>query len=203
MTQTLVSFPDMPYTRPDAEEIKKNLAACAENLKNAENYEAAKEVFLREQALERHIRTERNLSYIRHSIDTRDTFYDEEEAWWNRVMPEIGEYSNQWLAALLSSPFRADFAREYGEIMFINAEISFRSFSPELIPEMQKEAELTTNIPNCSPPRRFRSGAGCTPCPNCPPLKTPRTTKPASRRGRRKAPGTRNIRENWTTFMIS
>ena len=43
---------------------------------------------------------------------------------------------------MLASPFRADFERDYGRIIFLNAEIDLKTFSPEIIPELQQENEL-------------------------------------------------------------
>ena len=45
---------------------------------------------------------------------------------------------------MLASPYRADFEKEYGTLMFLNAEIALKTFSPEIIPELQKENDLTT-----------------------------------------------------------
>ena len=45
---------------------------------------------------------------------------------------------------MLSSEFRPDFTEEFGSLMFLNAEIELKTFSPEIIPELQKENELTT-----------------------------------------------------------
>ena len=36
---------------------------------------------------------------------------------------------------MLQSPFRKDFEAEYGDLMFVNAEIQRKTFSPEIIPE--------------------------------------------------------------------
>ena len=58
-------------------------------------------------------------------------------------MPELEEYLQQWTMAMLESPFRPDFSKEYGDLMFVNAEISLKAFSPEIIPEMQQENDLT------------------------------------------------------------
>ena len=44
---------------------------------------------------------------------------------------------------MLASPFRKEFAAEYGELMFVNAEIQLKAFSPEIIPEIQQENDLT------------------------------------------------------------
>ena len=83
------------------------------------------------------------LASIRHSINTKDEFYDGEMKVWNAKMPEVQEYSQQWTMAMLESPFRADFEKEYGDLYFRNAEIALKSFSPEIIPELQQENDLT------------------------------------------------------------
>jgi oligoendopeptidase F len=138
-----MKFSDMPYARPDAEAVKAQLAALTERLKNAASYEEARAVFLEKEEDQRHVNTMGTLASIRHSIDTRDAFYDDEIKFWNAFGPELQEYTQAWTAAMLSSPYRADFAAEYGDLMFINAEIELKTFSPEIIPELQKENDLT------------------------------------------------------------
>ena len=84
------------------------------------------------------------LSYIRHSIDTRDEFYKEENDFWDEVTPEMEEYEQEWIKTLVDSPFRKDFEREYGDLLFLNAEIARKTFSPEIVEDMQKENELVS-----------------------------------------------------------
>ena len=138
-----MKFSEMKYVRPDAEAVKAQLKELTERLKNAADYAEAKAIFLEREESAKHIQTMGTLASIRHSIDTRDTFYDEEEQFWNAFGPELQEYSQAWTMAMLESPFKPDFAAEYGDLMFVNAEIELKSFSPEIIPEMQKENELT------------------------------------------------------------
>ena len=137
-----MKFSEMPYERPDLDALKAQVAALTEQLKAAESYAAAKETFLAKQELDKHVETLSTLSHIRHSIDTRDAFYDGEANFWNAAEPELEEYNQNWTAAMLASPFRAEFAAEYGELMFVNAEIALKTFSPEIIPELQQENEL-------------------------------------------------------------
>ena len=89
------------------------------------------------------MQTQTTLASIRHSIDTRDKFYEDEMNFWNAEIPELQAYVQQWTEALLESPFRPDFSKEFGEIIFTNAELDRKSFSPEIIPELQKENDLT------------------------------------------------------------
>lgn len=138
-----LKFSEMPYERPDLEALKQEQAALTEQLKQAKDYETAKQVFLENETLTKHVATQATLASIRHSIDTRDAFYDGEEKFWNAAMPELQAVSQEWTMAMLESPFRADFAAEYGELMFTNAEIQLKAFSPEIVPELQQENDLT------------------------------------------------------------
>lgn len=137
-----MKFSEMKYKRPDAEKIKATLISMTERLKNAENYGEARKVFLENEKFTKHILTMHTLSSIRNSIDTRDAFYDKEEKFWNNMLPPVQEVAQQWTKTLLASPFRADFEKEYGEIMFSNAEMELKTFSPSIIPELQKENDL-------------------------------------------------------------
>ena len=91
---------------------------------------------------EKHIHTQETLAHLRHTIDTRDKFYDDEMNFWNSAMPELQEYAQKWTMTMLNSPFRADFEKEFGGLMFLNAEIALKTFSPEIIPLLQKENVL-------------------------------------------------------------
>ena len=98
---------------------------------------------MQEQTLYKHLSTASVLVEIRHSIDTRDAFYEAESDFFNAALPELQAFEQAWTKALLESPFRADFEKEYGSVMFVNAEIALKCFSPDIIPELQKENDLT------------------------------------------------------------
>ncbi len=139
-----MKFSEMPYVRPDLDAVKAGMKDRIARLKAAASYAEAKAVFLENEAASKKVETQATLASVRHSIDTRDKFYDGEEAFWNAAGPELQEFSQQWTAAMLESPFRKDFETEYGDLMFVNAEIALKTFSPAIIPDLQKENELTT-----------------------------------------------------------
>ena len=118
-----MKFTEMTYTRPDPETVKKELQQLTERLRNADGYETARAVFLEKEEKGKTVETMGSLAYIRHSIDTRDEFYNGEIEFWDEIGPEVEEYEQEWLSALLESPFRADFEKEYGSLLFLNAEI--------------------------------------------------------------------------------
>ena len=138
-----MKFSEMPYERPDLEQLKAKQTELTEKLKNAKSYQEAKAVFLEQEKESKHIQTLATLASVRHSIDTRDEFYNGEETFWNAAFPELEEYTQQWQLTMLNSPFKADFSAEYGDLMFKNTEIALKAFSPEIIPELQQENDLT------------------------------------------------------------
>lgn len=138
-----MKFSQMPYERPDLEGLIQTLSQLTRRLREAESYEGAKAVFLEKEAFDKRVSTQSTLAEIRHTIDTRDQFYDAEVKFWNEAGPRLEEYSQAWTKAMLESPYRKDFGAEYGDLMFINAEIALKTFSPEIISELQQENDLT------------------------------------------------------------
>ena len=139
-----MKFKDMPYERISVESIKEEMKTLIQKLKEAKDFEEAEALFLENEKLQGHVFTMCNLALVRHSINTEDKFYDEEQNYWNNAYPQIQEFNQEWTKALLDSPFKDNFAKKYGNIMFLNAEIDLKTFSPEIIPMMQEENELTT-----------------------------------------------------------
>ena len=86
----ILKFSQMEYKRPDLAALKEQIQALTAQLQAAESYEAAKAVFLKKEELEKHISTQSTLAEIRHTIDTRDEFYDGEVRFWNGAQPLAG-----------------------------------------------------------------------------------------------------------------
>ena len=139
-----MKFKDMPYERFSVESIKEEMKTLIQKLKEAKDFEEADALFLENEKLQGHVFTMSSLAQVRHSINTEDKYYDEEENYWNNAYPQIQEFNQEWTKALLDSPFKDNFAKKYGNIMFLNAEIDLKTFSPEIIPMLQEENELTT-----------------------------------------------------------
>ncbi|HQC36535.1 MAG TPA: M3 family metallopeptidase, partial [Bacillota bacterium] len=137
-----MKFSEMKYERPNFDEIKEHLNDCILRFNSAESYKEARKIFDEAEKLSSRIGTLGKLVSIRHSIDTRDEFYDEENKVWNRMGPELAAYGQQWMLSMLESPFKKDFIEEFGDLMFVNAEIALRTFRPEIIPQLQEENQL-------------------------------------------------------------
>ncbi len=139
-----MKFNEMPYERPDKDAILSRLAELTAQMSEAADFETAERVFLASDAYNAHIETLATLVSIRHSIDTRDEFYSDESDWWDETSPLLAEGGNAFQQALFASPFREQLEAKYGSVVFKNIELELKSFSPELVPDMQKENALVT-----------------------------------------------------------
>lgn len=137
-----MKFSEMIYERPNLDDLKAQVSDMTERLENAQSYEAAKKAFLDKQLYDKHLKTWNSLTHIRHTIDTRDEFYEGENKFWNGANPILAQYEQAWTKAMLSSRFRPDFEAEYGDLMYRNAELSLKTFAPEIMEDLKKENEL-------------------------------------------------------------
>lgn len=137
-----MKFSEMHYERPDIEKIGAQINDLVERLTSAATFEEAEAVFIEYERESGHIETMFSLASIRHDVDTNDEFYDAESKFIDENMPRVTEFAQKWILALLSSPFRPEFEAKYGSVAFKNAEMELKTFSPEIIPDLQRENAL-------------------------------------------------------------
>ena len=138
-----MKFSEMPYKRLELADLKAEAAAITKEFESAETYGDARAAFLKKDAFDRKVQTVSTIASIRHSIDTRDEFYDAESTYWNEAGPALEEELHKFTIALINSKFRPEFEAEFGSIIFKAAEMDLKAFSPEIIGEMQEENNLT------------------------------------------------------------
>ena len=139
-----MKFSEMPYVRPDIEAVKQQIGEAVAAMEAAETAEEQIAAIDRYNAIEGSVNTMGTLAYIRHTINTRDEYYDKENEFIDENTPVLQELSQQMEEAMLRSRFRPALEEKYGKLLFTNLEISFRSFKPELIGLMQQENKLTS-----------------------------------------------------------
>lgn len=139
-----MKFSEMNYIRPNMDEMKAASEKAAADIANARSAEEAAEIFLEWDKTGGSYNTMYNLCYIRHTINTEDKFYSDENEFFDNSNPAFTEYCQSVAKALAESKFRPELEKKFGKVMFINTDIALKSFSPEIIPEMQEDNKLTT-----------------------------------------------------------
>lgn len=135
-------FKDLPYDRPDFAKVKTELAAITEKMKNAASYEEAKAAYFDFESIMSDLRDAYTIVSIRHTVDTRDKFYDDENEFLSEAFPELSPYTVAFSNALYDGKFKADFEKEFGKQLLSMIELERKSFSEKNIPLQQKEAKL-------------------------------------------------------------
>lgn len=137
-------FQDLIYQRPNIKKTTETINKLQKILEEAENVDQQLLCFQRIDTVQDSLATMYSLAYIRHSIDTRDEFYDQEIEFYNENIPLIEEQLDKFYHALLKSPFRAQIEEKYGKYLFELLETKAKTFSPEIVEDLIKENQLTT-----------------------------------------------------------
>ena len=139
-----MTFSQIPYKRADLDHWKALVEDLTTRFKAAETFEEADAIYQESELATVEYDTMVSLARIRRDIDTRDEFYDAEVTFYNQEMPKLQPTFKAWTMATLESPFRKELEEKYGAVPFINAEMSTKTFSPEIVEDMQKENALRT-----------------------------------------------------------
>ena len=137
-----MKFSEISYQRPDPEATLREYAELTQRFRQAQSYAEARAIFLEREEMDKRVDTMDLVAMIRHQMDREDPFYKDEDAFWWPFEPRIDEANKTWAQAMLDSPFRRDFAAEFGEVMFRNAEHDRKSMSDAIIADKQRENEL-------------------------------------------------------------
>lgn len=139
-----MKFNDFKYERPDLDLYKKNMTEILTYVGEDKSYDEELNAIHRYFKESDHLSTMRILVSIRNTIDTTDKFYEEETNFFNEQMPSIQEYSQTFYKKLLTSKHRKTLEKEFGELIFKQAELEQKIFSTEIIEELQIENKLST-----------------------------------------------------------
>jgi M3 family oligoendopeptidase len=139
-----MSFENYTYVRPNLEEVTVTFDALLERFKSAVSLEEQCEAMHEINALRNDIGTMFNLCYIRHSIDTNDEFYKQEQDYMDEIQPEVEGLATKYYQALVESTFRCELEEKWGMQLFALAEGQLKTFKPEIVPLLQKENRLST-----------------------------------------------------------
>ncbi|MBE7078854.1 MAG: M3 family oligoendopeptidase [Clostridiales bacterium] len=140
----LTTFENLRYTRPDFKAAKAFYETLNARLKAAKTYGEVRECIFQEEEFSSTLNTQATIAMVRHTIDTTDPFYLEEDEFINQGYPEIMPQMQAFNAALLESKFKGEIDKEFGAQFLKAVRLSFDSFSEKNVPLMQEENELTS-----------------------------------------------------------
>lgn len=135
---------EIPYKRYTIEEGRAAFdafKASCESAACADDVIRAREAFLTEM---KNYEEAASLSNCRFTLDTRDEFYQAEMGYYDENGPLFAELFTAYADIMLASPYRTELESRLGTRRFKFFEIAKKSFSPEIIDDMQKENAVVT-----------------------------------------------------------
>ncbi|WP_152394121.1 M3 family oligoendopeptidase [Paenibacillus guangzhouensis] len=139
-----MKFSEYRYERPDVAKIEEQFKALIQEFNEATTLEAQDALIGRINQLRSDVSTQFELVMIRHSIDTNDEFYKAEQDFIDETGPVIQEYITDYYRALVNSQFREGLEAKWGRQLFQLAELSLKTFHPDIIEDLQAENKLGT-----------------------------------------------------------
>lgn len=138
-----MKFDQFSYERPDYDAVRQNMMSLVEALKMADANEVLA-VAEKINQVHSQFSSMEVLGMIRHSIDTSNEFYSQENDYWNEYGPLYEELLSDYYQAMLSSPHEAELQAAFPKTLFLMAENKAKTFSPKIIELLQRENQLVS-----------------------------------------------------------
>jgi M3 family oligoendopeptidase len=137
-------FSSLDYQRPDIESISLTFSKLLGSMESAGNWTVFHENFRMFNTIRQDFSTAYNLCYIRHTSNTSDVFYDAENDFFDSNGPKLQEFTSKLYKILINTPYKSELVESYGPTLFRIAELSLKTFHPDIVPLLQEENRLTS-----------------------------------------------------------
>lgn len=139
-----MKFSEFIYERPNVEKISESFNLLLEKFNAAESFELQDAVMTEIISLRVEVESMGSIVSIRHTVDTTDKFYEEEQDYIDEVMPIYQGLIAKFYASIIKSKFRKELEQRHGKQLFSIAELTIKTFSPEIIGDLQEENRLSS-----------------------------------------------------------
>lgn len=139
-----MKFTDFEYVRPNVEELKATIMSLIEKLTDEYSFEEQYEAYKQIDEVTEEFETMGTIASIRNSINTKDEFYEQEIEFYNMEGPNLMPLFFEVSVRLFNSKHRVELEKALGTLIFKQTELSLKTFKPEIVPNLQKENQLTT-----------------------------------------------------------
>ena len=139
---TGITFSSIAYTRPNLETMKTSFKKLLDTFQNAQSAIEQIQALQKLNKLRNQFETMATLVSIRHSLDTRDAFYDEENNFMDEITPHYEGLLSELYLALQNSLYRKELIEQFGKHLFDLVEVKLKTFKPEILEDLQTENKL-------------------------------------------------------------
>ena len=131
-----MSFETYEYVRPEMESFSQAFNQLLDQFEAATSVKEQHQLFKEINEMRTEFNSMYNICHIRHTINTRDEFYEAENNFFDQQLPHFEALNNRFYKALLASTHRADLEKRWGKQLFVLAELNLKTFEPVILKDM-------------------------------------------------------------------
>jgi len=139
-----MKFREFSYRRPDLSELEVKFNNLLAKFDQAEDFEQQDTQMVAINELRNEFETMEQLVIIRHTVDTNDPFYEAEQDYFDEGTPIYQGLISRYYQSLVNSNFRQDLEGKWGKQLFTQANLTLKTFAPEIIEDLQLENKLSS-----------------------------------------------------------
>ncbi|OQX28719.1 MAG: oligoendopeptidase F [Spirochaeta sp. LUC14_002_19_P3] len=139
-----MKFSEIVYQRPDMDSLRSGFNVLLGDFESARNAQSQCRVLEEINTLRNECGSMFYVAMIRHTMNTADEFYEKENDFADESKPLFEALQHDFYAALMRSPYRGELESRWGKQLFRIAELQLKTFSPEVIPQLQEENRLAS-----------------------------------------------------------
>lgn len=140
-----MKFSNIEYKRPDINELQEKFKHLIGLFENAESFDEQDALIKNINDLRMEFMTLGTIASIKYSIDTTDKEFEEEQDFYDANMPVYDSLIHRYYSAIVKSKYRKELEAKWGKQLFDVADVTLRTFSPEILEDLKKENELRTD----------------------------------------------------------
>lgn len=139
-----MKFSEFTYVRPDTKKLELDFNELLNKFDLAQDFKAQNSAMEEINKLRSEFESMATIVEIRHTIDTTDKFYEEEQDYFDENMPIYQGSISKYYKSLTNSKFRDKLEEKCGKQLFNIAELTLKTFSPEIVEDLQLENKLSS-----------------------------------------------------------
>lgn len=139
-----MKFSEIEYTQPDLTKTSSKFKKLLEQLEESENFTVFEEKMKEINSIRETFESFQSLVHIRHSVDTKNDFYDEENKFFDKNSPIFSQLTNLYYKKISDSKFKSELNDKYGKHFLNGIECSLKTFDESIMELLGQENELSS-----------------------------------------------------------
>src|SRR4051812_43824826 len=139
-----MKFSEMNYTRPDLSKVQDDFKKLLTKFSEAQTAAEQKEALSQINTLKNEFNTYASIASVRNSINTKDSYYETEQDFFDANQPVMKDLDMKFYKALGSSRFKPELEKKFGRQLFKLVDVELKTFDASIIDDLKEENKLGT-----------------------------------------------------------